>query len=134
MWGHVIDASEGDPVQAILEATEGEGVDLVIEAAGLRQTRQQAVSILRPGGTAIFLALGMAETPVDFMQVVPKELHLRGTQCYTDADFAHAIDLLSEGQIQVDALTTEMALDAGPKAFEMLATNPGDAIKVVLRP
>ena len=47
------------------------------------------------------------------MTLVPRELHLRGTQCYTDADFALAIELLASGEIIVDPLVTEMPLRRG---------------------
>ncbi len=131
---HVINAGQEHVVEAMLALTDGEGVDLVIEAAGKAVTRQQATQLLRPGGTAIFLALGAEPTPIDFMSVVPRELHLRGTQCYTDADFTLAIELLANGEIACDPLMTEMPLEEGAAAFESLASNPGEAIKVILEP
>ena len=131
---HVIKAGQEDIVEAILGLTDGEGVDLVIEAAGKAVTRQQATQLPRPGGTAIFLALGAETTPIDFMSVVPRELHLRGTQCYTDADFSLAIELLARGEIAVDPFVTEMPLENGAAAFEALASNPGVMIKVILAP
>ncbi|MYD09868.1 MAG: alcohol dehydrogenase catalytic domain-containing protein [Chloroflexi bacterium] len=131
---HTVNAGQEDIVEAVLALTDGEGVDLAIEAAGKAITRQQATQLLRPGGTAIFLALGAEPTPIDFMALVPRELHLRGTQCYTDADFALAIELLASGEIRVDPLISAMPLDKGSEAFEMLASNPGDLIKVILEP
>ena len=131
---HVINAVREDVVQAILALTDGEGVDLVIEAAGKALTRQQATQLLRPGGTAIFLALGVEPTPIDFMSLVPKELHLRGTQCYTNADFALALELLASGEIIVDPIISEMPLENGAAAFEALASDPGKLIKVILAP
>ena len=106
----------------------------MIEAAGKAVTRQGATQLLRPGGTAIFLALGAEPSPIDFMSLVPRELHLRGTQCYTDADFALAIELLANEEIIVDPLITEMPLEEGAAAFENLASNPGEMIKVILEP
>ena len=64
---HVINAGQENVLEAILALTDGDGVDLVIEAAGKAITRQQATQLLRPGGTAIFLALGAEPTPIDFM-------------------------------------------------------------------
>jgi len=131
---HAINAGEDNPVEVMLALTKGAGVDLVIEAAGKAVTRQQATQLLRPGGTAIFLALGAESTQIDFMTVVPRELHLRGTQCYTDADFALATELLASGEIVVDPMITEMPLEKGAAAFEALASNPGEMIKVILEP
>ena len=131
---HVVNARQENVVEAILAMTDGEGLDLVIEAAGKALTRQQATQLLRPGGTAIFLALGAEPSPIDFMSLVPRELHLRGTQCYTDADFALAIELLANGEIISDPLVTELPLEKGAAAFENLANNPGEMIKVILKP
>ena len=131
---HVVNAGCEDAVEAILALTDGEGVDLVIEAAGKAVTRRQATQLLRPGGKAIFLALGAEPSPIDFMSLVPRELHLRGTQCYTDADFSLAIELLASGEIVVDPLITETPLEEGAAAFENLASDPGEMIKVILEP
>ena len=131
---HAINAGQDNVVEAVLDLTDGEGVDLAIEAAGKALTRQNATQLLRPGGTAIFLALGAEPTPIDFMALVPRELHLRGTQCYTDADFALAIELLASGEISVDPLVTGMPLVKGAAAFEALTSDPGEMIKVILEP
>jgi L-iditol 2-dehydrogenase/L-gulonate 5-dehydrogenase len=131
---HVVDARETDPVAAAREMSGGEGVDLVIDAAGLAVNRQQTVAMLRAGGTGIFLALGPSSAPIEFSTLVPRELHLHGTQCYTNADFARAIELLASGEVRAAPIVDVMALSDGPAAFELLATNPGDHIKIVLRP
>lgn len=131
---HAINAGQDNVVEAVLDLTDGEGVDLAIEAAGKALTRQNATQLLRPGGTAIFLALGAEPTPIDFMALVPRELHLRGTQCYTDADFALAIELLASGEISVDPLITGMPLQKGAAAFAALTSDPGEMIKVILEP
>ena len=131
---NAINAGQENVVEAVLALTEGEGVDLVIEAAGKAVTRHVSTQLLRPGGTAIFLALGAESTAIDFMSLVPRELHLRGTQCYTDADFSLAIELLANGEIIVDPIISEMPLESGSAAFEVLASNPGEMIKVILEP
>ncbi|MBV7328442.1 alcohol dehydrogenase catalytic domain-containing protein [Chloroflexi bacterium TSY] len=131
---NIIDAIQENTVETIQAITAGEGVDLVIEAAGNVMTRQQAIQAVRPGGTVIFLALGAEPVPVDFMTVVPRELQLKGTQCYTDADFSLAIELLASGKITVEPLISTMPLDEGSATFEMLVNDPGDTIKVILDP
>lgn len=130
----VVDARNEDPVAVAKEISGGAGVDLVIEAAGISASRQQTVAMLRAGGTGVFLALGAQTSGLDFMMVVPRELHLHGTQCYTNADFATAIGLLAEGVIDADAMVTARPLAEGPSTFETLATDPGALVKVVLEP
>lgn len=130
----VILASEQDPVTEMLERTNMEGIDFVLEAAGKSSSRQQALKVVRTGGTVVFLALGADPTPVDFMSLVPRELKLKGTQCYTDADFARSIALLANGEITPEPMITHLPLRRGPQAYETLDQNPSWAIKVLLEP
>lgn len=129
-----VDARVSDPVAVVREVTSGQGADFVVDAAGLAVNRQQTVAALRAGGTGIFLALGPSEAAVSFGSLVPRELHLHGTQCYTNADFARAIALLASGEVDARPLVQVKPLSEGPAAFETLATQPGDYIKLVLQP
>jgi 2-desacetyl-2-hydroxyethyl bacteriochlorophyllide A dehydrogenase len=131
---HIVNGRIGDVVQEVAKLTDGEGVDLVIEAAGIAATRQQAVAMLRTGGTSVFLALGTQLTSIDFMDVVPRELHLHGSQCYTNDNFTRAIELLTTRQINAEPLVQSAPLSEGAALFDALATNPEDRIKVVLQP
>ncbi len=47
----VVDYTEDDPVQAIMDLTDGEGVDAAIEALGSNATFRNCVEVTKPGGT-----------------------------------------------------------------------------------
>ena len=47
----IVDFSEGDPVEQIMDLTDGEGVDAAIEALGADQTLQDCIKVTKPGGT-----------------------------------------------------------------------------------
>jgi threonine dehydrogenase-like Zn-dependent dehydrogenase len=47
----VVDFSQHDPVQSILDLTNGEGVDSAIEALGSETTFEACIKVTRPGGT-----------------------------------------------------------------------------------
>ena len=47
----VVDYTQRDPVEAILEATDGKGVDAAIEALGTDTTFQACIAVTRAGGT-----------------------------------------------------------------------------------
>jgi len=57
----VIDASAGDPVDAVRALTGGEGVDVAIEAVGRPECVRQAVEMLGFAGTAV--AIGVPPVP-----------------------------------------------------------------------
>src|SRR6185436_20313432 len=62
----VVDASEVDPVMAVIELTGG-GVDHAFEAIGLKVTAEQAFAMLRLGGTATVIGM----IPVGTMLELP---------------------------------------------------------------
>jgi 2-desacetyl-2-hydroxyethyl bacteriochlorophyllide A dehydrogenase len=132
----VIHAKKEDPVQRIRKITGGKGVDLAVDAAGLSITRQQALASLKKGGTVVCVGLGVdeAQTTLDFLDVVNKELRIVGTYAYTKWEFLQAMDLLARGKIQRDGWVEEIPLEEGPKAFEELARGEARAAKFVLIP
>jgi S-(hydroxymethyl)glutathione dehydrogenase/alcohol dehydrogenase len=52
----VIDASEADPVESVLELVPG-GVDFAFEAIGLKSAAEQAFQMLGKGGTAVIVGM-----------------------------------------------------------------------------
>jgi len=130
----VVNPREEDIVKIVHELTDDVGVDLAFEVAGKAITRQQATQVLHPGGAAVFVALGTEPTTLDFMSIVPRELRLMGTQCYTNSDFALAINLLANGQVNVEPMISAIPLDKGVESFRSLANGSGNAIKVILEP
>lgn len=46
----IVDPTQGDPVDQIMELTAGKGVDSAIEALGLPVTFENCVKVTRPGG------------------------------------------------------------------------------------
>jgi len=131
---HAIDSRAADPVALARELTAGRGVDMVIEAAGRPQTRQMSIAVVRRAGSVVFLATGHEATPLDFSAFVPREVRFKGTQCYTDADFELAVELLATGEVDVAPMITEVPLRDGAEAFERLVKTPGNLVKVILRP
>lgn len=93
----VIDASEKDPVQEVLNLTDGRGADVVFEVVGAIPTYQQALNLVRKGGTLV--AYGAA--PADqAMQIKPfdifsKELTIVGSYAGTYGTWVKAIQLIS---------------------------------------
>jgi S-(hydroxymethyl)glutathione dehydrogenase/alcohol dehydrogenase len=52
----IVDASEGDPVQKVVQMTRG-GVDYAFEAIGLTKTTEQAFNMARRGGKAVVVGM-----------------------------------------------------------------------------
>jgi 2-desacetyl-2-hydroxyethyl bacteriochlorophyllide A dehydrogenase len=116
----------------ILEATEG-GATLVIDAVGITATRRQAIEVAAPGATVILLGNAEPESPLPLIDVVNRELIVRGSYSCTDEEFRRAIALIADGGIDTGSWVTEVTLDQGQEIFQRLVRDPGDLIKVVFR-
>jgi len=108
------------------------GVDLVIDAAGADITRQLAVDLLAPAGTAVFVGLHSDQTSLPWHRVIRGNHAIRGVFGYSDGDFRQALQWVAEGRAGIGELGAVQPLDHGPGAFATLAEGPTEEIKVFL--
>lgn len=91
-------AREADPVATVRALTEDErGADVVIEAVGKPEAWEEALKLVRKGGTVTFFGGCKTGTTitVDTYQLHYQEVKLLGTFHQTPRDFKRAVDLLS---------------------------------------
>jgi threonine dehydrogenase-like Zn-dependent dehydrogenase len=106
--------------------------DLVIDAVGTQETRNLAIDLLNPAGTAVFIGMHSDETLLPWRRVIRGNHSIRGVFAYSDDDFQLALDWLAEGRAGIGDLNPVLPLDDGPQAFATLAKGPTDDIKVFL--
>ena len=123
-----------DIVAAIMEL-EPLGVDCVFECAGQRETLDQAVEILRPGG--MLLIVGIPEVdrvsfPIHTLR--RKEITIRNVR-RQEGCMAAAIDLIVSGAAPVDQLVTHHFPLAGSQAaFDLVADYRDGVVKAMIHP
>ena len=119
--------------EAERSASDGVGADLVLDAVGAQATRATALTLLRPGGQAVYIGLAADDTTLGFHGIVRGQLGLRGSYAYTMADFEQALEWLVGGRASMGALDAVRPLEDGPDAFARLAEGPPPAaVKVFL--
>jgi S-(hydroxymethyl)glutathione dehydrogenase/alcohol dehydrogenase len=130
----VIDASSVDPVEAIMKLT-GDGVDYSFEAIGLKQTAQQSIDVLVPGGTATIIGvLGLDErVEIDPMSLLAEKrvqgCSMGSTRIRIDAP--RYIELYQQGRLLLDEMITQrMRLEQLDEAFA--AMNRGEVLRSVI--
>jgi threonine 3-dehydrogenase len=111
----------------------GDGLDLVLDASGVGPARQGAFDLCRPGGQVVLLGMGHEKSEIDFVTSIRKEHRVTMSFAYTPGDFARALQLLIDGEIDLSPWTVEMPLEQGQQAFDRMATAPGDTLKMLLR-
>ncbi|MGB9676452.1 MAG: zinc-dependent alcohol dehydrogenase [Candidatus Bathyarchaeales archaeon] len=132
----VINAGKGDAAEKIRQLTNGYGVDVVIEAIGLPQTWEQALKLVRNGGTV--LEFGGCppgtEIRVSTEMLHYGEIKVLGAFHATPLHFRKALNLIASRTIDVRPLITRrMALDEISEAFRILATSKSE-IKIAIIP
>jgi len=131
-----INAKAKDTVEETKRLTDGYGADVVIEAIGLPATWEQALKMVRKGGTV--LEFGGCP-PGTEIKVSTEQLHygettILGAFHTTPAHFRKALNLIASGTINVKPLITRnMKLNQIKEAFETLTTSKSD-IKIALLP
>jgi L-iditol 2-dehydrogenase len=112
------------------------GVDIAIEAVGVPEAWQEAVELVRKGGTVNFFggcALG-TEVKLDTNRLHYADITLRATFHHTPAICRKALELIASGRFQADAFITGHApLAELNRVFEKLM-NRSSEIKTAIVP
>ncbi len=128
---HGVNASESDPVEAILDLTGG--VDYAFDAIGVRATMEQVLPVTRAGGRgadnhggmAVLVGLPQTEITLDASLFVWGQRILRGSlgPTYPERDFEMYLRLHREGKFPLDQLVTDRyGLDQINEACDDLAS------------
>jgi S-(hydroxymethyl)glutathione dehydrogenase/alcohol dehydrogenase len=120
-----VDAGAGDPVAAVLAATGG-GVETAFECIGTPQTVQQAVAMVRKGGSAVMVGvvpLG-AQVPLPMLDVVVNEKKILGSMMGGNRfriDMPRYVDFYLDGRLRLDEMiSARIALADVNDAFARL--------------
>jgi L-iditol 2-dehydrogenase len=131
-----INAGKMDAAGTVRKITNGYGADVVIEAIGLPATWEQALKLVRKGGTVLEFG-GCppgAEIRVDAEMLHYGEVTVLGAFHATPLHFGKALNLIASRAIDVKPLITrKMHLEEIREAFEILATSKSE-IKIAINP
>ncbi|HWE87780.1 MAG TPA: zinc-binding dehydrogenase [Terracidiphilus sp.] len=134
---HVVQTSSiRSAIQQTRALTGGRGVDIAIEAVGIPEAWQEAVELVRKGGTVNFFggcAVGTHVT-LDTNRIHYSDITLRATFHHTPAICRRALDLIASGRFQAGAFITGHAhLYELNRVFEKLM-NRSSEIKTAIVP
>jgi 2-desacetyl-2-hydroxyethyl bacteriochlorophyllide A dehydrogenase len=120
-----------DKVAAI---TNNRGADISFEAVGKSDSANTAISLLRNGGTAVFVGNISPSIEFPLQQVVTREIKVQGS-CAIRGEYETILELIGSGRINVDDQISVVApLSEGSLWFEKLYKKEGNLNKVILVP
>jgi L-iditol 2-dehydrogenase len=112
------------------ELGDGDGADVVIEAVGNADSWQDALELVRPGGTVVFF--GGREVAVDTFQFHYQELTVRGAFHHTPRHVRAALTFLASGAYPWERLVTHtVGLE---QLAGLFADPPRDLLKAAVLP
>lgn len=95
---HVIDRSHEDVAKRCLEITNGAGVGYVFDSAGVQETVDTAVAVLKPRGSFVNLAVWSGKMTLDPNVWLFREFKYIQSMAYQDEDFEGVIRALADGK------------------------------------
>lgn len=132
----VIDYTQRDPVEAILEHTQGHGVDVAIEALGTQSTLESSLRVLRPGGVLSSLGVysGKLSLPVDAFAAGLGDNTIVTTLCPGGKErMRRLMSLIESGRADLSALVTHrFPLERIEEAYDLFMHQREGVIKVAI--
>jgi (R,R)-butanediol dehydrogenase/meso-butanediol dehydrogenase/diacetyl reductase len=119
----------------VLELTGGLGPDIVYECSGTPAAFRQSIELVRPGGQVLAVGVIEGETAVEPLEIVFKEIDLRGSFAFSRYEFELALRMLARGSIQTEPLISDVIAldDIRERGFERLLSTPR-VVKILVQP
>ena len=136
----IINTTKTDPVAYIKEMTNGRGVDVAFEAVGhdvkiegRMNPVRTCVNAIKGGGTVCVLGLGDHPSEILMKELIWKEAKIISSRV-SHGEFSKAIDALDKLIINPDNMITGvLPLENAQQGFELLESEPGKHLKILLR-
>jgi L-iditol 2-dehydrogenase len=134
---HIVDSTHTNVVEQVRKLTSGRrGADVVIEAVGLKETWQQAMGMVRRGGTINLFGGCPSGThiPLDSTLIHYSEITIKANFHHTPRHIREALDAIHRGKFKAHSMITgEARLTALGGVLERLLNRNGDC-KIAIIP
>lgn len=110
---------------------ENMAFDVVVEAAGVRQSVEQAVDIVKPGGEIVLIGL-TPEATLPILKIVRNEISIHGSIIYNfPMDFSESVKYLRMPEFVIDPVIADIVpMTEFERAYE--AAVSGQCAKIIL--
>jgi isopropanol dehydrogenase (NADP+) len=135
----IVDFSQGDPVDQIMELTGGEGVDAAIEAFGFPATFEACLRVTKAGGRVSNIGYhgenpAPLQLPLDAFGLGMNDKSIHTGLCPGGNErMTRLLRLIQTGRIDPTPMTTHtFAFDDVATAFDMMTSKEGGIIKPLI--
>ena len=134
--GSDIAVAPGDELRAVLdELTQGLQADLAFDCAGIPQTMQQSVDMVRRGGSVCLVGVTGQEAQINPIRWISKEVTLNSSIVFTLEEMKATSNMIADGRLSVTPLRDVVIdLDSLGSTIDDLAERRIDAVKILVDP
>ena len=133
-----INFRETEPVAEIMRLTDGRGVDVAIEALGTQQTFENALRVLRPGGTLSSLGVYSSDLriPLGAFSAGLGDIKIVTSLCPGGKErLRRMMAVIQSGRVDLKPLVTHrMKLEQIEEAYELFANQRDGVLKIAITP
>lgn len=107
--------------------------DVILECVGFQDTISQAIEHARKGSVIVVVGVFGKKPCIDLGLVQDRELTITGTLMYQKKDYECAIQLISQGLLNLDTMITHrFQFSDYPQAYRVIEELEGDYLKVII--
>lgn len=129
-----VDTAAGDPVRAVRAITNGLGADVVLECAGVPDTVQWGLQMLRRGGRCAMVGIPTMGVEIALQRLVLDELELVGSRA-SAGEMRRVMPHVEQGRMRVrEIVTHRFALVDYEAALATFNDRSSGAIKIIVTP
>jgi L-iditol 2-dehydrogenase len=129
-----VDTNAAEPVASIREMTGGLGADVALECAGVPETLEWAMGMLRRGGRCAMVGIPTQKVLLDARPLVLDELELVGCRA-SAGEMRRVIPFVENGRMRVGELITHhFPLADYQRAIDTFNDRSSGAIKIIVEP
>ena len=134
--GSDIAVAPGDELREVLdELTQGLQADLAFDCAGIPQTMQQSVDMVRRGGSVCLVGVTGQEAQINPIRWISKEVTLNSSIVFTLEEMKATSNMIADGRVLVTPLRDIVIdLDSLGSTIDDLAERRIDAVKILVDP
>lgn len=134
----VLNFTEVDVIAEVMKLTGGRGVDASIEALGLQATFEQALRILKPGGTLSSLGVYSEDLtiPLSAFAAGLGEHKINTALCPGGKErMRRLLNIVQSGRVDFSRLVThEYPLESITEAYDLFANQRDGVLKIAIKP
>ena len=127
-----------DVVAEVLKITGGRGADSAIEALGLQSTFEQALRVIKPGGTLSSLGVYSSDLkiPIDAFAAGLGDHKINTALCPGGKErLRRLMNVIQSGRVDLKPLVThERKLDDIVEAYDLFANQRDGVLKIAIKP